>query len=105
MHGIISSGTRSTGAVPRPALSRYATRWRNRSRRRISFNLLQHHRSQAHALLFYAFDVLIYRGINLLNESLSRRREVLSDVMKPLRRKTTANLAFREYQPNACRTS
>ena len=29
---------------------------------RISFNLLQHHRSQAQALLFYAFDVLICRG-------------------------------------------
>src|SRR4029453_7749222 len=26
----------------------------------ISFNLLQHHRSRAQALLFYAFDVLIY---------------------------------------------
>ncbi len=48
---------------------------------RISFNLLQHHRSQAQALLFYAFDVLIYRGINLLNEPLSKRREVLSDLM------------------------
>ena len=32
---------------------------------RISFNLLQHHRSKAQALLFYTFDVLIYRGINL----------------------------------------
>jgi bifunctional non-homologous end joining protein LigD len=38
---------------------------------RISFNLLQHHRSQAQALLFYAFDVLIHRGINLVNEPLS----------------------------------
>jgi bifunctional non-homologous end joining protein LigD len=57
---------------------------------RISFNLLQHHRSQAHALLFYAFDVLIYRGINLLNEPLSKRRDVLRDGMKPLRRKATA---------------
>ena len=28
----------------------------------ISFNLLQHHRSQAQALLFYAFDILIYQG-------------------------------------------
>jgi bifunctional non-homologous end joining protein LigD len=26
---------------------------------RVSFNLLQHHRSKAQALLFYAFDVLI----------------------------------------------
>ena len=43
---------------------------------RISFNLLQHHRSQAQALLFYAFDVLIHRGINLLNEPLTTRREV-----------------------------
>jgi bifunctional non-homologous end joining protein LigD len=32
---------------------------------RISFNLLQHHRSKAQALLFYAFDVLIYRGPEL----------------------------------------
>ena len=57
---------------------------------RISFNLLQHHRSQAHALLFYAFDVLIYRGMNLVNEPVSKRREVLSDIMRPLARKATA---------------
>jgi bifunctional non-homologous end joining protein LigD len=29
---------------------------------RVSFNLLQHHRSKAQALLFYVFDVLVYRG-------------------------------------------
>jgi bifunctional non-homologous end joining protein LigD len=29
---------------------------------RISFNLLQHHRSHAQALLFYAFDVIVYRN-------------------------------------------
>ena len=57
---------------------------------RISFNILQHHRSQAQALLFYAFDVLIHRGINLINEPLSKRREVLSDIMKPLTRKASA---------------
>ena len=37
---------------------------------RISFNLLQHHWSQAHALLFYAFDILIHGGIKLFNEPL-----------------------------------
>jgi DNA ligase D-like protein (predicted ligase) len=57
---------------------------------RISFNLLQHHRSQAQALLFYAFDVLTHRGSNLVNKPLSKRREVLSDLMKPLTRKATA---------------
>ena len=57
---------------------------------RISFNLLQHHRSQAQALLFYAFDVLIHRGINLVNEPLSKRREVLSNIIKPLTRKASA---------------
>jgi bifunctional non-homologous end joining protein LigD len=31
-------------------------------RGRISFNLLQHHRSKAQALLFYAFDVLTLLG-------------------------------------------
>ncbi len=33
---------------------------------RISFKLLQHHRSKAQALLFYAFDVLACRGRSLL---------------------------------------
>jgi hypothetical protein len=36
---------------------------------RISFNLLQHHCSQAQALLFYAFDILIYRGENMMGAS------------------------------------
>ena len=45
---------------------------------RISFNLLQHHRSKAQALLFYVFDVLVYRGRSLLKEPLERRREILS---------------------------
>jgi ATP-dependent DNA ligase len=49
---------------------------------RISFNLLQHHRSKAQALLFYAFDVLIYRGRSLLKVPLETRREVLSEIFK-----------------------
>src|SRR5918995_425750 len=57
---------------------------------RISFNLLQHHRSQAQALLFYVFDVVVHRGINLLNEPLTTRREVLSNIMKPLTRNASA---------------
>ena len=52
---------------------------------RILFNMLQHHRSQAQALLFYAFDVLIHRGRSLLAVPLERRREVLSDVFKSKR--------------------
>ena len=56
----------------------------------ISFNLLQHHRSQAQALLLYVFDVLIYRGINLLDEPLSKRRELLSNIIKPLSRNASA---------------
>jgi bifunctional non-homologous end joining protein LigD len=37
---------------------------------RVSFNLLQHHRSKAQALLFYVFDVLVYRGKSLMQEPL-----------------------------------
>jgi bifunctional non-homologous end joining protein LigD len=51
---------------------------------RISFNLLQHHRSQAQALLFYAFDVLIHRGRSLLGFPLENRRKVLSGIFKSL---------------------
>jgi ATP-dependent DNA ligase len=44
---------------------------------RVSVNLLQHHRSKAQALVFYAFDVLIYRGRSMLKVPLYFRREVL----------------------------
>ena len=49
---------------------------------RVSFNLLQHHRSKAQALLFYVFDVLAYRGRSLLNLPLSERRETLNEIFK-----------------------
>jgi ATP-dependent DNA ligase len=49
---------------------------------RVSFNLLQHHRSQAHALVFYAFDVLIYRGRSVLEVPLYFRRELLHKIFE-----------------------
>jgi ATP-dependent DNA ligase len=51
---------------------------------RISFKLLQHHRSKAQALLFYVFDVVIYRGRSLLKEPLTARREILREVVSGL---------------------
>ena len=51
---------------------------------RISFNLLQHHRSQAQALLFYAFDILIYRGENMMAASLVKRRKALDNLFDNL---------------------
>jgi bifunctional non-homologous end joining protein LigD len=53
---------------------------------RISFNLLQHHRSQAQALVFYAFDVLVHRGRSLfrLPVSLEQRRDVLNDIFRSI---------------------
>jgi ATP-dependent DNA ligase len=47
----------------------------------ISFNLLQHHRSKAQALLCYVFDVLIYRGRSLVKEPLEHRRQMLAEVV------------------------
>jgi DNA ligase D-like protein (predicted ligase) len=52
---------------------------------RVSFNLLQHHRSKAQALLFYVFDVLAYRGRSLMNKPLSVRRETLSEIFKGIK--------------------
>jgi DNA ligase D-like protein (predicted ligase) len=57
---------------------------------RISFNLLQHNRSKAQALLLYVFDVLICRGVSLINEPLSKRRELLTNIIKPLTRNASA---------------
>jgi bifunctional non-homologous end joining protein LigD len=51
---------------------------------RPSFNLLQHHRSRASAIQFFAFDVLTYRGRSLLEVPLETRRKVLSEVLVPL---------------------
>ena len=56
---------------------------------RISFNLLQHHRSKAQALLFYAFDVLICRGKSLLNLPLEERRKVLGEIFEKVRSKVS----------------
>src|SRR5215813_2782761 len=60
---------------------------------RVSFNLLQHHRSKAQALVFYVFDVLAYRDRSLLNEPLKRRRETLSEMFKGVK---TAPIALSE---------
>jgi ATP-dependent DNA ligase len=55
---------------------------------RVSFNVLQHHRSQAQAILFYAFDVIIHRGRRLIHVPLDNRRELLSDIAADLKRQT-----------------
>lgn len=55
---------------------------------RVSFNLLQHHRSQAQAILFYAFDVIMHRGRNLRHVPLESRRELLVDVIADLKPST-----------------
>jgi len=49
---------------------------------RPNFNLLQNHRSAKARVMFFAFDVLIHKGRDLLNTSLSARREILSSVIK-----------------------
>jgi ATP dependent DNA ligase domain len=48
---------------------------------RPSFNLLQHHRSKASAIQFYAFDILIDRGRSLLEVPLKSRRELLNEAL------------------------
>jgi ATP-dependent DNA ligase len=44
---------------------------------RISFNMLQHHRSKASAIRFYVFDLLIHTGRNVIHEPLLKRRDAL----------------------------
>jgi bifunctional non-homologous end joining protein LigD len=49
---------------------------------RVSFNLLQHHSSKARALVFYIFDILIYRSRSILDVPLYFRREVLHKIFE-----------------------
>ena len=55
---------------------------------RVSFNILQHYRSQAQAILFYAFDVITHRGGRLIHLLLETRRELLSDIAADLKIRT-----------------
>jgi bifunctional non-homologous end joining protein LigD len=54
---------------------------------RPSFNLLQHHRSKASSIRYYAFDLLAYQGKSLLHVPLESRREMLvealGDILRP----------------------
>jgi len=51
---------------------------------RISFNLLQHHRSHAQALLFYAFDIIVCRGKGMVSTPLEKRRPLLNKIFEDL---------------------
>jgi bifunctional non-homologous end joining protein LigD len=48
---------------------------------RMSFNLLQHRRSQASAIRLYAFDLLIYKGHNTMGLEVSERRDLLAQAL------------------------
>lgn len=48
---------------------------------RPSFNLLQHHKENARAIVFYLFDVVVYRGRDVRGLALRQRRELLQEVL------------------------
>jgi ATP-dependent DNA ligase len=50
--------------------------------------MLQNHRSQAQAILFYAFDVLIHRGRRLIHVPLETKRELLDEIAGDLKTRT-----------------
>jgi DNA ligase D-like protein (predicted ligase) len=59
----------------------------------ISFNLLQNNRSQASALHYYVFDLMIYRSKSLLEVPLGTRRELLRELLQGLDSETDVRLA------------
>jgi ATP-dependent DNA ligase len=60
---------------------------------RISFNALQHSQFNAH-LQFYAFDIMIHRGYNVLRLPLETRRELLAEVLAKVEYPVLRSLAF-----------
>jgi DNA ligase D-like protein (predicted ligase) len=61
---------------------------------RVAFNLLQHHRSGASAIRFYAFDLLVYRGRSVLGLELTRRRKLLTQTIAPLNESIQVSESF-----------
>jgi bifunctional non-homologous end joining protein LigD len=60
---------------------------------RVSFNALQHSRSNAH-LQFYVFDVLVHRGRSVLRLPLEARRELLAEVLDRVQYPVLRSQAF-----------
>jgi bifunctional non-homologous end joining protein LigD len=64
---------------------------------RPSFNLLQHHKDNAEAVVFYLFDVLAFRGHDVRELPLRQRRALLDEVFasagEPLRRSAVLDAA------------
>jgi bifunctional non-homologous end joining protein LigD len=48
-----------------------------------NFNLLQNFRSSKAHIIFYAFDILIYKGRDLMSRPFVERRSILARVIKP----------------------
>jgi DNA ligase D-like protein (predicted ligase) len=72
---------------------------------RPSFNLLQHHRSKASAIQFYAFDVLIYRGRSLLGVPLETRRKLLNEALSAVTDPVRMSEAFETALANLVQTA
>src|SRR4051794_32812461 len=47
-----------------------------------SFNLLQHHKENAQALVYYVFDVLAFRGRDVRRLKLPERRGLLEELLR-----------------------
>jgi DNA ligase D-like protein (predicted ligase) len=48
-----------------------------------NFNLLQNYRSSGSPLMYYAFDVLVHHGRDVMKQPLSERRGVLASIIQP----------------------
>jgi bifunctional non-homologous end joining protein LigD len=62
-----------------------------------SFNLLQHYKANAHAIVYYLFDIVAFRGRDLRQIPLQQRRALLDEVFQnasePLRLSVALNAA------------
>jgi ATP-dependent DNA ligase len=60
---------------------------------RVSFNALQHNGARSQ-LQFYAFDILIHRGRNVLRLPLEQRREMLADALSKVEYPVIGSVPF-----------
>jgi bifunctional non-homologous end joining protein LigD len=60
---------------------------------KVSFNALQHSRPKGH-VQYYAFDILIHRGRNLIGLPLEERRELLREALRKVQYPVIPSIPF-----------
>src|ERR1044072_8410480 len=70
----------------------------------VSFNALQYSRPSGH-IQFYAFDILVHKGRNLLRSPIEQRRELLEEALRNVQYPVLRSISFDAKPPDLIRAA